>query len=98
MCLPTCQDGVKNRDKAFYSKLSHTLPHVIPGGVLWISSDGDDRRIFWGFEIFDSGKFGTYFFGWLGVHASRDFSKYLKQTEDSWLYPCIPLQTQTFNS
>ena len=39
-----------------------------PGGVLGISSDGDDRRIFFGFEIFDSGnfwvrKFGKYFFG-----------------------------------
>ena len=28
------------------------------GGVLWISSDRDDRRIFWGFEIFDFGIFG----------------------------------------
>ena len=27
------------------------------GGVLEISSDGDDRRIFWEFEIFDSGIF-----------------------------------------
>ena len=26
------------------------------GGVLWVSSDGDDQRIF-GFEIFDSGIF-----------------------------------------
>ena len=46
------------------------------GGVLQISSVGDDRRIFWGFEIFDSGiflggKFGKYFFGWLDL--SRDF-------------------------
>ena len=36
--------------------------HVTPGrggggGVLWISSDGDDQRIFLGFEIFDSGIF-----------------------------------------
>ena len=76
----------------------HTLPHVIPGGVLRISSDGDDRRISWGFEIFHFGKFGEYIFGWLGVHASRDFSRYLKQTEDSWLCQCILLQTQTFNS
>ena len=52
----TRRDGVKNRDKAYYSKLSHMLPHVISGGVLRISNDGDDRRIFWGFEIFDSGK------------------------------------------
>ena len=33
---------------------------------------------FWGFEIFESGKFGKYFFGWLGLHASRDFSRYLR--------------------
>ena len=55
----------KNCDKVYYSKLSHMLPHVIPGVVLRISSDGDDRRIFGGFEIFDSGKFGKYFFGCL---------------------------------
>ena len=46
---------------------------------------------FWGFEIFDSEKFGKYFFGWLGLHASRDFSRYLKQTEDSWLCWCTLL-------
>ena len=30
---------------------------IRPGGgrILWISSDGDDRRIFLGFEIFHSG-------------------------------------------
>ena len=54
----TRRDGVENRDKAYNSKLSHMLPHVISGGVLRISSDGDDRRIFWGFEILNSGKFG----------------------------------------
>ena len=40
------------------------------GGVLGISSDGDDRRIFFRFEIFDSGiwvgKFGKYCF-WGGL-------------------------------
>ena len=30
-----------------------------PGRVFQISSDGDDRRIFW------VGKFGRYFLGWL---------------------------------
>ena len=81
---------------AYAFTLSHdNLFH--PGGTP-DSSDGDDRRSFWGFEIFDSGKFGEYIFGWLGVHASRDFSRYLKQTEDSWLCHCILLQTQTFNS
>ena len=48
------------------------------GGVLRISSDGDNRRIFFGgglkFSIpgcFWVGKFGKYFFGWLDL--SRDF-------------------------
>ena len=62
--MPTRQDDVENRDKVYYNKLSHTLPHVIAGGVLQISSDKDDWRIFWGFEIFD-GKFGKYFLGGL---------------------------------
>ena len=40
--------------------------------VLRISSDGDDRRIFGGFEIFiprffGIGKFGKYFFRWLDL-------------------------------
>ena len=52
----------------------------VPGGVLRISSDGDNRRIlfFWGgglkFSIpgcFWAGKFSKYFFGWLDL--SRDF-------------------------
>ena len=47
-----------------------------PGGVLRISSDGDDRRIFLGLKFlipgfFWAGKFGKYFFGWLDL--SRDF-------------------------
>ena len=58
-----------------------------PAGVLRISSDGDDRRIFWGLKlsipgIFWVGKFGKYFFGWLDL--SRDFFGYSKQSEDSW--------------
>ena len=52
-------------------------------GVLWISSHGDELRIFGG-EIFESrffwvGKFGKYFFGWLFLR--RDFmgiQNYLK--------------------
>ena len=51
----------------------------VPGGVLRILSDGDNRRIFFGggglkFSIpgcFWVGKFGKYFFGWLDL--SRDF-------------------------
>ena len=47
-----------------------------PGGVLGISSDGDDRRIFLGLKFsilgfFWEGKFGKYFFGWLDL--SWDF-------------------------
>ena len=58
-----------------------------PGGVLWISSDGDDRRIFLGLKLsipgfFWVGKFGKYFFGWLDLN--RDCFGYSKQSEDSW--------------
>ena len=45
------------------------------GGVLRISSDRDDRRIFLGLKFlipgfFWAGTFGKYFFGWLDL--SRD--------------------------
>ena len=41
-------------------------------GVLWTSSDRDDRTIFFGFEIFDSGMFwgskiGQMCFGFFSV-------------------------------
>ena len=57
------------------------------GGVLRISSDGDDGRIFLGkkFSIpgfFWVGRFGKYFFGWLDL--SRNFFWYSKQSEDLW--------------
>ena len=47
-----------------------------PGGVLGISSDGDDRRPFLGLKFSIPGfiwvrKFGKYFFGYLDL--SRDF-------------------------
>ena len=50
--------------------------HYSPGGVLGISSDGDDRRIFLGLKFSIPGffwvrKFGKYFFGYLDL--SRDF-------------------------
>ena len=40
---------------------------LIPGGLLGISSDGNDRRIFWGLKFSIPGffwvrKFGKYFF------------------------------------
>ena len=46
-----------------------------PGGVIQISSDGNDRRIFLGLKFSFPGfswveKFGKYFFGWLDL--SRD--------------------------
>ena len=58
-----------------------------PGGVLRISSDRDDQRIFLGLKFlilgfFWAGKFGKYFFGLLDL--CRDFLGYSKQSEDSW--------------
>ena len=52
------------------------------GGVLGISSDGDDQRIFWGLKFSIPGffwvrKFGKYFFGYLDL--SRDFLGVLKR-------------------
>ena len=50
------------------------------GGVLGILKDGDDRRIFHGFEIFDTGMFlgrktwKVFFFGWPDL--SKDYSGY----------------------
>ena len=61
----------------------------IPRGVLQISSNGDDQRIFLGFEIFDSGiflgsKIWQVFFVWLDWSRDliRDFLGYWKQLED----------------
>ena len=55
--------------------LAHLYPNFTCaqwGGVVWISNDGNDRRIFWGLkfstpEFFGVGKFGIYFVWWLGV-------------------------------
>ena len=61
------------------------------GGVLGISSDGDDRRIFLGLKFSIAGfvwvgKFGTYFSVWLDLSGdlSRNFFGNSKQSEDSW--------------
>ena len=61
------------------------------GGVLWISSDGNDQRIFLGLKFsipgfFWVGKFGKYFFVWLDLSSdlSWDFLGYSKQSEDLW--------------
>ena len=52
------------------------------GGVLGISSDGDDRRIFWGLKFliprfFGVRKSGKYFFGYFDL--STDFWGVLKR-------------------
>ena len=67
--------------------MQNLMSVFMPRGILWISSDGNDRRSFWGFEIFESGifwvgKFCKYLFWWLDL--SRDFLGYSKQSEDSW--------------
>ena len=61
----------------------------MPGaGILRISSDGDDRRIFWGLKFLIPSFFwggrelGKYFCVWLDL--SRDFFGYSKQSQDSW--------------
>ena len=63
----------------------------MPRKVLLISSDRDERRIFWGFEIFDSvfflgKKIWQVFFGWLDL--SRDFFGVLKMFLGSWCLEC----------
>ena len=68
--------------------------------MLWISSDGDDRRIFSGFEFFSSGiffgqekgKFGKYFFGWFDLIRDISFCKFVI-TSDGMMNK----QTKTFN-
>ena len=57
-------------------------------GVLQISSDGDDRRIFLGRKTWPA-----FFLGCLDL--SRDFFGYSKQSEDS--DGMMNKQTQTFN-
>ena len=56
------------------------------GGVLWNSSDGDDRRMFLGLkfsipEFVWVGQFGEYFLG--GLVFWGNFLGYSKQSEDS---------------
>ena len=58
-----------------------------PEGVIWFSSDGDDRRIFLDLKFsvlgfFWVGEFGKYFFGWLDLR--RDFFGYSKQSGELW--------------
>ena len=66
---------IKTVGRLFPLSIAHLYPTSSPGPPpqfsgtkvislgnrgFWISSDGDDRRIIFGFEIFDSGNFG----GW----------------------------------
>ena len=78
---------------AFWRLFSTTFASIqdlkdkLPGGVLRISGDGDDRRIFLGLKFlipgfFWVGKFGKYFFRCLDL--SGDFFGYSKQSEDLW--------------
>lgn len=58
-----------------------------------ISSDGDDRRVFWGCKIFDAGIFwvgelAKYFFSG-GLPFSDDFFAYSKQSEAVILHDVI---------
>ena len=57
-------------------------------GLLRISSDRDDRRIFLGRKTWQA-----FFLGWLDL--SRDFFGYSKQSEDS--DGMMKKQTKTFN-
>ena len=55
------------------------------GGVLWISSDGDDQRIFGGLKFsiprfFGVGKFGKCFF-WGALIKVAIFFRYSKQSK-----------------
>ena len=72
MALIPGQDTVVQLLPAFSLCLFVSAVYNKPsGGVLGISSDGDDRKIFFGFEIFDSRIFlGTkiwqvFVLGWL---------------------------------
>ena len=72
----------------------------ILGGVLWISSNKDDRRIFLGLKFSILGffwveKFGKYFFfGWLDL--SRDFFGY--SFNDGVALQCICFINRLYNS
>ena len=83
----TCKQGQVLRDPEW---------HTPPGGVLWISGVGGDRRIFWGRKMWE------FFWGWLDL--SRDFFGYSKQSRN--LCQCLRMitsdgmmkkQTQTIN-
>ena len=65
----------------------------VPGGVLQISTDGDDRRIFLGLKLsilgfFWVGKFGNFFLGWLDL--SRDFFGLFKTIGRFVVVPTYP--------
>ena len=59
---------------------------IHPGGVLRMSGDRDDGRLFlclnFRFPDFWVGKFGKYLSG--GLDKSRELLRFSKQSEDSW--------------
>ena len=72
--------------KNLISSINENYMSREPGGVLRISSDRDDRRIFLGFKFSISRFFGTgniwqVFLGQLDL--CRDILGYSKQSEDS---------------
>ena len=91
----------------FSSPGVHPNPEL-PSGVLQISSDGDDRGIFWGLKFsipgfYWVGKIGKYIFGWLDLakhyykaHHNVYCLSFLKQYF-GWPYqPSSGLQITTY--
>ena len=69
-CSPFPVEDVTTNPEKIEAVKQWPVPSKKPGGggELWISSDGDDRRIFLGLKFSISGlfwvsKFGKYFFG-----------------------------------
>ena len=69
--IPVCI-GLRDREYFYFLYTTVGPRGWGGGGVLWISSDWDDRRIFWGLKFsilgfLGVGKFGKYFLGWLDL-------------------------------
>ena len=77
------------------------MPGEGGGGVLWISSDGDDQRIFGGLKFsiprfLGVGKFGKCFF-WGALIKVAIFFRYSKQSKVC-LFVCLFFYVISFNS
>ena len=97
-CFSHQLSGNRNMFSLYPNYLRKWMGGEGPRGVIQISSDGDDRRIFWGLDILDSGIFlgrknWRAFF--LGTWFKKGFFGYSKQSEDS--DGMMNKQTQTFN-